>query len=194
MNKRAPAILSKHPFLEFRPLFGNKSWDGAILGTIGVFGLALFLYTISLWSGAGSKIQYTPADVVYGEKLRAVQGNAQRAGFSSTPSATHSQIRLSEAYYDFGEVDPQQVLTRTFVIANAGQSPLVIRHAYTTCGCTLADFTATTIPPGKVALMTLQFDPAYHNMRGTTVRRGVVIESNDPDHPTQEIWIQAAIR
>ena len=101
---------------------------------------------------------------------------------------------LSEKYYDFGEVTPNQVVTRTFVISNPGQSTLIIQRAFTTCGCTTADFTASEIPPGKVVLMTLHFDPGYHDMRGSTVRRGVMIETNDPDHPSQEIWIQASIR
>ena len=103
-------------------------------------------------------------------------------------------MQLSEKYYDFVAVNAHQVLTRTFVIANSGQSPLIIRRAYTTCGCTIADFTAAEIPPGKVVLMTLQFDTGFHDMRGTTARRGVIIETNDPDQQIQEIWVQATVR
>ncbi|MBE3143830.1 MAG: DUF1573 domain-containing protein, partial [Planctomycetes bacterium] len=152
-----------------------------------------------VWGTTSSKIRYTPADVVYGEKLHAVHAmglsnNSQISSPSPASSVVKPEMRLSEKYYDFGEVNAYQVLTRTFVIANSGQSPLVIQRAYTTCGCTMADFTATEIPPGKVVLMTLQFDTGYHDMRDTTVRRGVMIETNDPDHPTQEIWIQASVR
>lgn len=42
--------------------------------------------------------------------------------------------------------------------------------------------------------MILQFDTSNHEMHGTTVRRGVIVETNDPDLPIQEIWIQASIR
>ena len=42
--------------------------------------------------------------------------------------------------------------------------------------------------------MQLKFDPRYHDMHGTTVRRGVVFETNDPEHPLQEIWIQATVK
>jgi hypothetical protein len=103
-------------------------------------------------------------------------------------------IRISEQFYDFGEVNPSQVVSRAFIIANSGQSPLIIQRAYTTCGCTVPDFTASEISPGKIVLMTLQFDTGYHGMRGTTVRRGVMIETNDPDHSTQEIWLLASVR
>ena len=75
-----------------------------------------------------------------------------------------------------------------------GEGPLLIRRAYTTCGCTVADFTSSEIPPGKVALMKLYFDTGFHDMRGATVRRGVIIETNDPNQPEQEIWIQATVK
>jgi hypothetical protein len=202
VNKNAPAVSrGRHPnpVIIFLHLSGNKGWDYAILGTAGVLVLAFFIYGVMVCGTTSPRIQYTPADIVYGQKIRAVHamgtGNSsQPTGFLSVDSAVKPEIRLSEKFYDFGEVDPHQVLTRTFVIANFGQSPLIILRAYTTCGCTMADFTAAEIPPSKVVLMTLQFDTGYHDMRGTTVRRGVMIETNDPDHPSQEIWIQATVR
>lgn len=201
LNKIASTFSGKFQirFFEFLRISGNKVWNYLILGTTGFLIVASFIYGFLIWSTTNSKIQYTPADVVYGKKIYAVHDmalsiNSQQSGFSSARSPNKPEILLSEKYYDFGEVNAQQILTRTFVIYNSGQSPLVIQRAYTTCGCTVAEFTATEIPPEKVVLMTLQFDTGYHDMRGTTVRRGVVIETNDPDHPTQEIWIQASVR
>jgi hypothetical protein len=169
------------------------------LGAAGIFISILIIYTSWLWNESKTSIHFTPADVIYGEKIRAVHdiGTVRFSRYDGNYPAdpkVNPEIRLSENFYDFGEANPQQILTRTFVIANTGQTPLVIRHAYTTCGCTIADFTATEIPPGKVALMTLQFDTSFHDMRGTTVRRGVIVETNDPTLPVQEIWIQASIR
>jgi len=202
MNKKASIFFPRRikvPSLVFLHLTGNRGWDYAILGAVGVFVVALLVYGIWMGNVTNPKIQYTPADVVYGEKIRAVHAmspsnNSQYPNLTSSSSTAKPEIRLSEKYYDFGAVNADQILTRTFVIANSGQSTLVIQRAYTTCGCTSADFTATEIPPGKVALMTLQFDTGYHDLHGTTVRRGVMIETNDPEHPTQEIWIQASVR
>lgn len=183
----------------FLQLSGNKKWDYLILGMAGIVVLAAIYSGILGLSRAGQRLQYTPADVVYGEKIIAVHGmGIDRRGeiFETYPvnQGKEPMIRVSETFYDFGEVTGQVVLRRTFVIANTGQSTLIIQSAYTTCVCTMADITATEIPPGKVVLMTLQFDPSYHDMRGTTVRRGVIIETNDPNQPTQEIWIQASVR
>lgn len=166
----------------------------------GLFGVGLLVY-LSMAVGYLNKteIRFSPADVVYGESFHASHAMMVADGSNfpnSLPVGTGASpdIQVSEGFFDFGEVGANQVLKHTFVIANLGQAPLVIVQAYTTCGCTAADFTAAKIPPGKVALMTLQFDPGYHEMHGTTVRRGVMIATNDPEHPVQEIWIQATVK
>ena len=179
--------------------FGKKTWDCAILGTILFFVVALLIFGISTWKPHQPMIQYTPADVVYENPIHVVHdvgfvSNPNKLDSDSLRSTESPEIVLSEVYYDFGVINSTRTLTHIFIIANSGKSSLVIQRAYTTCGCTVADITATEIPPGKVVLMTVQFDTSYHDMRGTTVRRGVVIETNDPLHPTQEIWIQASIR
>lgn len=199
ISQTAAPLPPGRTLLGFLHFPGSKGRDSIRLSIAVLLAAALFIYAGSLWRGSSLKIKYTPADITYGEKIHAVHdmGSANYAPFSeasATDSALKPDIRLSENFYDFGKVDARQVLTRTFVIANFGEFPLIIRHAYTTCGCTVADFTADEIPPGKVALMTLKLDTGYHDMGGTTVRRGVVIETNDPDHPTQEIWIQASVR
>ena len=172
--------------------------ESIVLVMVGITGLIFFLYIILVWGERRPGYQYSPADIVYGETIYAVHdmdgsNKFQPLGLMSVNSTKFPEIQLTEKYYDFGEVYPRQVLTHTFVIANSGQSRLIIQRAYTTCGCTTADITAAEIPPGKVVLMTLHFDTGYHDMRGTTVRRGVMIETNDPYHPSQEIWIQASI-
>lgn len=81
----------------------------------------------------------------------------------------------------------------TFVVRNTGEAPLVISRIYTTCACTTAELTASVIPPGKVALLTVYFDADYHDVRGETVRRGVILENNDRRQPQAEVWIQARV-
>jgi hypothetical protein len=103
------------------------------------------------------------------------------------------KIAVSEDFFNFGSVGLKDMVTHDFALFNRGNAPLTISRAYTTCGCTTADFTATVIPPGKVAIMTLTLDAGFHEVGGQTVRRGVVIENNDPNNPTMEIWTQAAV-
>lgn len=146
-----------------------------------------------------SAFGYSSSDIVYGEKVIALHTmssiNAPDPVDQIITDATRSpSIQLSENFYDFGSVSSDQILTRSFLVANSGSSTLIIQQAFTTCGCTVAEVSAKEIPPGKAGLLTIQFDPSFHNMAGTTVRRGVIVYTNDPSHPTQEIWIQASVR
>ncbi len=103
------------------------------------------------------------------------------------------RLAVPEAYHDFGTIGPNDVVKRMFVIRNEGDAPLTISRAYTSCGCTTAEFTARVIPPGKVALVTLIFDAGFHDTRGQTVDRGIIIENNDPGNSQAEIWARAAV-
>ncbi|MCL4806091.1 MAG: DUF1573 domain-containing protein [Anaerolineae bacterium] len=103
-------------------------------------------------------------------------------------------ISLSEWSYDFGKIGPTDIVQRTFVIRNDGEAPLTISRAYTTCGCTTAKISASVIPPGKVAIVEIVFDAGFHGITGQTVRRGVIIENNDPDSPQAEFWVQVAVQ
>ena len=187
------------PLVSF--LHRNRKLRIAILVAAGLCVAILIYIWPSLPRSDVRNIQYSPGDIVYSHPLQAVHNmsaiNSTVFPNISTANADPNpvpEIVISEHYYDFGVIDSFQVLTRTFVIANHGLVPLVILNAYTTCGCTVADFTTTEIPPGKVALMTIRFDPAFHDLRGATVRRGVIFSTNDPIHPLQEVWIQASVR
>ena len=177
----------------------NRKLRIAILVAAGLCAAILIYTWFTLLRSDTRNIQYSPGDIVYSQPLQAVHDmSALDAAVIPNISAINADLApgivISEHYYDFGEVNSSQVLTRTFVIANRGQALLVIQKAFTTCGCTVADFTTAEIPPGKVALMTIRFDPAFHDLRGATVRRGVIFSTNDPKHPLQEVWVQASVR
>lgn len=146
--------------------------------------------------GVSGSIEYSPEDIAYDQPLHAVH----EMGVESPPipflpsDGPQPRIMLDEDFYDFGVLSPTDVVTKDFVIANTGDAPLTISRAYTTCGCTTADFTSAVIPPGKVAIMTVTFDAGFHDVTGQTVRRGVIIENNDPQRSTVEVWIQATVQ
>lgn len=149
------------------------------------------------WNAGNTALDYTAEDIVYGEPLHAIH-EMEPPSLSSIPflpeDGPQPKIVIPETSYNFGIVGATDVVQKEFVIANVGEAPLTISRAYTTCGCTTADFTATVIPPGKVVIMTVTFDAGYHDVRGQTVRRGVIIENNDPRNPQMEVWTQATVR
>jgi hypothetical protein len=101
---------------------------------------------------------------------------------------------VPEKSYNLGLVGPYDVVEEEFIIRNTGEAPLTISRAYTTCGCTTAEISASVIPPGKVATVKLIFDAGFHDTAGQTVRRGLIIENNDPQRSQMEIWVQASVR
>lgn len=170
--------------------------------SIGIVIAGIVIIAVSLyWSNSqrldGNEIDYSPEDIVYDQPLHAIH-EMEGPNLASIPflsdSGPQPQIEVSEIFYNFGSIGLTSVVTHEFVLANTGEAPLTISRVYTTCGCTTADFTGTLIPPGKVVLMTLTLDAGFHDVGGQTVRRGVIIENNDPDNPQLEIWTEASVR
>lgn len=155
--------------------------------------LAGVVATISTTPSASAA--YNPADVAHELPILAVHDMGEGVAIPFLPrSQPQPTIQLSERFYSFGAIGPRDVVEREFVIRNTGDAPLTISRAYTTCGCTIAEISASVIPPGKVATVRLVFDAGFHDAAGQTVRRGLIIESNDPNQSQAEIWVQATVR
>ena len=133
-------------------------------------------------------------DIVVGRRIIAGHdmGGAPQIDFLPA-GGPQPNVVVPEASYDFGRIGPQDVMRRTFLLRNNGDAPLTIARAYTTCGCTTAEISADVIPPGKAVSIDLVYDAGFHDTAGQTVRRGLIIESNDPDQPQAEIWVQAEV-
>jgi hypothetical protein len=168
-----------------------------VLVLVGVGLIASAWYMLAGRSSAQTGVEIIAEDVVYDETLTAVHEMEppSLASISFLPKdGPQPEISIPEEFYSFGSIGPTDVVTHDFAIANTGKAPLTINRAYTTCGCTTADFTATVIPPGKMSIVTMRLDAGFHDVRGQTVRRGIIIENNDPKTPQVEIWVQASVR
>ena len=55
------------------------------------------------------------------------------------------------------------------------------------------DFDVPPIPPGKLAVVSVRFDAGFHDTRGQTVRRGIIIENNDRRNSKAELWVKASV-
>ena len=137
---------------------------------------------------------YAEEEVARDAPFVAVHEMAAGARISFLPEdGPQPKISIPSDYFNFGGIGPRDVVRRKFVIRNEGDAPLTISRAYTTCGCTTAEFSARVIPPGKLALVTLVLDAGFHDVRGQTVDRGIIIENNDRRSPEAEIWTRAAV-
>jgi hypothetical protein len=168
-----------------------------ILIALGLILLGAAWYFVAYFWSAQASIEYTPNDISYNQPIKAVHemGGSRLDSVSFLPKdGPQPRIELSEDFHNFGSVGSSDVVDHAFVIANRGEAPLTISRAYTTCGCTTAEFSASVIPPGKVSIVTMVYDAGFHDARGQTVRRGIIIENNDPRNPQVEVWAQATVR
>jgi hypothetical protein len=171
----------------------------AVILAVMVIGLTLMVWGVYAYIANRqvdqAAMDYTTADIVYDRPISAIHEMEEGPPIPFLPrDQPQPAILVPEKTYNFGSVGPQDVLERQFIIRNNGEAPLTISRAYTTCGCTTAEISASVIPPGKVAEVTLVFDAGFHDAAGQTVRRGLIIENNDPRQSQAEIWVQAAVR
>ena len=113
---------------------------------------------------------------------------SRNTGNDSIPSA-----EMLERFHDFGTLSGSQQVSHSFVLENHGYADLVVTQAYTTCGCTTAEISASVIPPGKAGLVTVYLNPMQAVGNYAAIRRGIILETNDPKQPQIEIWIQASL-
>ena len=174
----------------------KRNWISFALVCIGVLllGVSLYAYVAPAPAATGST-KYDPNDVALEKPFLAVHEMEDGPPISFLPAnQAQPKIELPEKFYSFGTVSSQDIVEREFIIRNVGDAPLTISRAYTTCGCTTAQISARVIPPGKVATIKLIFDAGFHETAGQTVRRGLIIENNDPQQSQAEIWIQGSVR
>ncbi len=157
--------------------------------------IALFMFLGDRSTPAGAATNVLPEDVAGDKPILAVHEMGEGPPIPFLPeNQPQPQITIPQASYNFGSIGPTDVVEEMFVIRNEGEGPLTISRAYTTCGCTTAEISASVIPPGKVATVKLVFDAGFHDTAGQTVRRGLIIENNDAGRPQAEIWVQATVR
>lgn len=147
-------------------------------------------------TASAQQVDYDPADVVSDQPLRGIH---EMGASSSQPpflpkDGPQPKIEISDDFQNLGVIPPSAEPDVTFVVRNTGEAPLTISRMYTTCGCTTADLTSRVIPPGKVAILTAHFDADFHDVKGETVRRGVILENNDRSHPQAEAWFEVTVK
>ncbi|BDD09865.1 hypothetical protein FUAX_22970 [Fulvitalea axinellae] len=93
--------------------------------------------------------------------------------FSSAKAQTTGKphVYVADSVFTFGDIPQGKAVTKTVSIKNTGESPLLLHHVLTTCGCTALDWPQSPILPGKNASMKITFDSAGKSGRQNKVVR-----------------------
>jgi hypothetical protein len=60
--------------------------------------------------------------------------------------------------HDFGTIKEGDKVSYTYVLKNTGEAPLIIQEAKPSCGCTVPEWTKTSIPVGGEGFVKAEFD------------------------------------
>ncbi|MDP3917181.1 MAG: DUF1573 domain-containing protein [Nanoarchaeota archaeon] len=100
------------------------------------------------------------------------------------------KIMFDEQSINLGKISKSDgVTTTTFKVKNIGKETLKIDDISTSCGCTTAEISEKTILQNQEAVLTVHFDPNFHDEPLGKFTRTVFIETNDPSLPEAEINI-----
>ncbi|PAW93682.1 hypothetical protein CKK33_09330 [Mucilaginibacter sp. MD40] len=80
---------------------------------------------------------------------------------TSNVSATNAPVmKFENDTHDFGKIKEGEKVTYAFKFINKGKSPLIVKDAVATCGCTKPEWPATPIAPGAPGEIKVTFNSA----------------------------------
>jgi hypothetical protein len=77
---------------------------------------------------------------------------------STTASAADAPVmKFEKETHDFGKIVTGDKVTYDFKFTNNGKSPLIIKDAIASCGCTKPEWPTTPIKPGETGVIKVTF-------------------------------------
>lgn len=112
-------------------------------------------------------------------------------GSATSTTGGQPKIQLIDPSYNFGSVTNGVPVIHTFKIRNAGTGTLIIAGVNTSCGCTAAKPTKSTLAPGEDSEVKVTFDTRFEKGPAT---RTITVLSNDPKDPQAELTIKGDVK
>lgn len=69
-----------------------------------------------------------------------------------------SDVKFDTLYHDFGNLIQGEQVSYIFKYKNTGKSDLIIKDAYSTCGCAVANYTEQPVSAGEKGTIEIVFD------------------------------------
>ncbi len=100
------------------------------------------------------------------------------------------RIQFAETTHDFGQMRGDEKRSHRWVFRNVGDAPLIVLDTRSSCGCTASVAEESEIPPGGSGVLLVTFDASGQY---GTVRKTVVVTTNDPVQPRVRLTIKAEV-
>ena len=86
------------------------------------------------------------------------QSRDNQSNQKPTESKGPAKIDFEQVFYDFGDIRQGEQVAFVFEFTNTGKSPLLIKDAAASCGCTVPDYDKAPIAPGEKGGIEVLFD------------------------------------
>lgn len=104
-------------------------------------------------------------------------------------NAARPIITFDEVEHEFGTLKEGEIVSYTYTFTNTGNANLIISSVVPGCGCTVADFTKTPIPPKKKGEVAIAFNSK--DKKGMQ-RKRVSVQANT--YPAETVlWFTADV-
>lgn len=123
--------------------------------------------------------------------LSRAQNDSMIPGGNAAPPGPQPKIQIENPLYDFGTATEASMVHHTFKIKNVGNGRLVITGVKTSCGCTAAKPSKSTLEPGEQTDITVGFDTRFQ--KGHQVRT-ITAFTNDPNAQQAIMTIQGVVK
>jgi P pilus assembly chaperone PapD len=105
--------------------------------------------------------------------------------------AAAPRLTVAETDFSFGQVFQGEKVEHSFRFRNGGDAPLLVERVQSSCGCTAALVSATTIPPGGEGEIRTTFDSGRFS---GPVQKSVTLYVNDPQRRRVEFRLRGTVR
>ncbi len=110
---------------------------------------------------------------------------------ASPAAAAEPKIETDRTEINFGQIFQGETITRAFAFRNAGDAPLNIEQVKTSCGCTAALLSNSTLAPGESGEVSTTFDST--RFRGAVVKT-IYLYSNDPKQRVIQLHLRGTVQ
>lgn len=113
-------------------------------------------------------------------KARVLLYIQRKAGSRLKPKAGTADIYWIESSHDFGSIREGNLVTYKFEFENIGKVPYHIKEVEGSCGCTIADYSTNSIPPGGKGYILVKFNSK--GKKGENTEFVTVVGNSQPEH------------
>lgn len=112
-------------------------------------------------------------------------------GVFSLCASAQAVLKLEKTNHDFGQFAESQVQKAVFSFTNAGDKPLVIQQAFSSCGCTIPEFTKTPVQPGQKGEIVVVYNG--RDKAEGHFKKAVTIRTN-ASNPLARVYVEGTMK